>query len=98
MSELRAVVQPVQEPCGPGYAVHIPTGAVLPEWMVRTLGLWDDAMGERGLRLTQPVLFPLAGEGPITLRVPIFVDGEACGGTTHIVHEGQDVAELLGLR
>lgn len=89
-------------------AAYIPEGALLPEWLLRTLGLFDDAKGMGKLSgptgnrvsaarlrgcLSQGLLLRLdIAPGATTLRVPA-----ADGAVKDVpVAEGDDVADLLG--
>lgn len=89
-------------------AVYIPEQAILPEWLLKTLGFWDDlnnkgklsggagnrvkAMKLRGV-LSQGLLVALlADEGSVFVET----DGvNFCG--EELVEENQDAAEFLGI-
>lgn len=89
-------------------AVYIPEQAVLPEWVLKEMGFWNDTQakgtlnGSAGNRvkaiklrgvLSQGLIYPLSNDGNNVLGYPAREDG-ACG---HRCQEGEDVAEFLGI-
>jgi RNA ligase (TIGR02306 family) len=88
---------------------YIPESAVLPEWLLKRLGLWDAAKncgklsGKDGNRvkairlrgeISQGVCYPVARRND---ALYINVDQDACGAPELEVNEGDDVAQLLGI-
>lgn len=86
--------------------VYIPEAAVVPEYVLRVLGLWDDAKskgrcaGSRGNRvrairlrgeLSQGLVFPLLPVSRTEAHLPDELDRR------HSVRVGEDVGEVLGI-
>lgn len=94
----------------PGNLVaYIPEGSLLPEWLMKRLGLWDaekacgKLSGKAGDRvkairlrgeLSQGICFPVTQDSAETGAI---VTGDA-DGCFSLVREGDDVASLLGIR
>jgi len=94
------------------HVVYIPEGAVLPEPLLREMGFWlndrGTLAGKEGNRvkalrlrgiLSQGVLYPVhrMSDDDLTLRVPIWINGEDVGSNKYSVQEGQDVSGMLGV-
>ena len=90
-------------------AVYIPESAILPEWLLRSMGFWNaeknagtlhGAAGDRlkALRLrgclSQGVLYPACECGPMFESRQWI---ETANGGTFDVSEGDDLAEALGI-
>lgn len=89
-------------------AVYIPEQALVPEWLLREMGLWDDVKGKGRLHgsggnrvkaiklrgvLSQGLILPCVE--PEDCETPGVENGES--GNAMSVGEGDDVAEFLGI-
>lgn len=87
-------------------AVYIPEQAVIPEWLLKHLGMWDEAKQKGGLAgslgnrvkaiklrgvLSQGLVLALDADNKV--HYPMREDG----AVAHPCHEGEDVAEFLGV-
>jgi len=81
--------------------VYIPENALMPEWLLKRMGFWNDERnkgmlsGSKGRRLKPIRLRGIFSEGilyPVTKDMTI-----ECMDTVSEVSEGDDVAELLGI-
>lgn len=91
-------------------AVYIPEQAVVPEWLLREMNMWDDERKKGGLAgsagnrvktqkirgiISQGLILPCGNDGE-----GWYVSGNLPGdsiGDNHDVVEGDDVSELLGI-
>ena len=92
-------------------AVYIPEGALLPEWMLKEMGFWDDLNqkgmlhGAAGNRVKAIKLRGIVSQGlvyasqwlPIDGYVVLAYTGENTTYHSMPIVEGQDVAEFLGI-
>ncbi|KVH64447.1 hypothetical protein WS89_03965 [Burkholderia sp. MSMB1072] len=89
-------------------AAYLPEAALLPEWILKQLGMWDEVSGKGKLHgssgnrikaiklrgvLSQGICLSLGGEEGNVLHYPEREDG----AVAHLCFEGEDVAELLGV-
>ena len=91
--------------------VYIPEGAVLPEWMLKKMGFWNEEKnkgglaGNKGDRVKCCKLRGIISQGILYPVIPGVHNDETHGLTSYKdnrfemtgVTEGQDVAELLGI-
>lgn len=88
--------------------VYIPESAVIPEWLLKHLDMWDAASGKGGLAGSQGnrvKAIKLRGVVSQGILLPVDTDDFVNGihtipmpeGNTRVVEDGDDVAELLGI-
>jgi RNA ligase (TIGR02306 family) len=110
VGEYRSIVQKGQFKTG-DLGVYIPEAAVLPEWVIKRLGLEGKLAGKDKNRVKAIKLRGILSQGliyPVEFREDVFeaatnmIDNHHCitveyGGCGHIVKEGDDVTEWLGI-
>lgn len=101
VGDYRSIVRKGQFKTGE-LGVYLPEGAVLPEWILKYLGLEGKLAGKKHDRVKAIRLRNILSQG---LIYPVFQDGIGVGqivtgpddGAFTFVNEGEDVTDLLGI-